>query len=160
VADFIGKGELMADILLRSAAFEDHDLMPHKLSRQGGNMSPPLEWSQPPSGTTELVLLCEDPDAGRTPFLHWLVTGIDPNSSGVAEDHIPPRGRQWRNDFGGTGWDGPQPPVGDDPHRYFFHLYAVDEPLELPEHPSVYDVQAAAEAHELASGTIVGRFGR
>lgn len=150
----------MMDVMLRSPAFEDHDLMPRRLSRPGGNVSPPLEWSDPPPGTAELVLLCEDPDSGREPFLHWLVTGIDPEANGVPEDHVPSGGREWPNDFGETGWSGPHPPLGDDPHRYFFHLYAVDRTLDLPPRPTVQDVQAAAEAHEIASGTIVGRFGR
>jgi len=150
----------MADVTLRSPAFQDHDLMPDRLSRQGGNVSPPLEWSDPPPGTTELVLLCEDQDSGREPFLHWLVTGIDPSSNGVAEDHIPPGGGEWPNHSGETGWSGPHPPKGDNPHRYFFHLYAVDQPLTLPPRLTVRDVQAAVAPHELASGTIVGRFGR
>lgn len=150
----------MADVMLRSPAFNDHDLMPKRLSRPGGNVSPPLQWSDVPDGTEELVLLCEDPDAGPEPFLHWLVTQIDPQADGVAEGDVPPGGREWPNSFGTTGWGGPQPPVGDDPHRYFFRLYAVSQPLELPSRPSVEDVQQATSAREVASGTIVGLFAR
>jgi Raf kinase inhibitor-like YbhB/YbcL family protein len=150
----------MAGIQVRSTAFNDHDLMPERMARTGGNVSPPLEWSGVPDSATELVLLCEDPDAGPTPFLHWLVTGIDPTSRGVAEGQVPAHGREWANDFGGTGWDGPQPPRGDNPHRYFFRLYAVDQPLRLPEVPHVPDVHRAIKNRDVASGVIIGTFGR
>lgn len=150
----------MADIALRSPAFADHDLLPERLSRPGGNASPPLQWSQVPSGTSELVLLCEDPDAGPEPFLHWLVTGIDPATGGFGEDDAPASGTQWPNDFGATGWGGPQPPVGDEPHRYFFRLYALPEAPALPAHPSARDVHQAVDGHASATGNLVGRFAR
>jgi Raf kinase inhibitor-like YbhB/YbcL family protein len=150
----------MAGITLRSPAFSDHELMPERLSRRGGNISPPLQWSDVPDDASELVLLCEDPDAPGEPFLHWLVTGIDPATGGVGEGEAPASGREWPNDFGAVGWGGPQPPVGDDPHRYFFRLYAVSGPLRLPARPRVGDVPGAVSGQELASGTLVGRFAR
>lgn len=150
----------MAGITLQSPAFADHDLLPERLSRPGGNASPPLRWSGVPEATQQLVLLCEDPDAGPEPFLHWLVTGIDPAAGGVGEGETPAGGQQWPNGFGTTGWGGPQPPVGDPPHRYVFHLYALPEPPRLPERPRTGDVHRAVSGHELASGTLVGRFAR
>jgi Raf kinase inhibitor-like YbhB/YbcL family protein len=156
----IGYGDRMADIQMRSTGFNDHDLMPDRISRTGGNMSPELEWSGVPDTAEELVLLVEDPDTGPTPFLHWLVTGIDSAAGGVGEGQVPARGREWPNDFGETGWAGPQPPRGDNPHRYFFRLYAIDQPLDLPERPQVPDVHRALAGRELASGVLVGTFGR
>lgn len=150
----------MAGLMLRSSAFNDHDLMPERLSKMGGNVSPPLEWSGVPENTTELILLCEDHDAGSEPFLHWLVTGIDPVIGGMPEGQTPVGGQEWPNGFGGTGWAGPQPPRGDDPHRYFFRLYAVAGFLDLPTHPHANDVHQATAGHERASGTLVGRFAR
>ncbi|PZM92438.1 MAG: YbhB/YbcL family Raf kinase inhibitor-like protein [Actinobacteria bacterium] len=151
----------MRDLLeVRSSAFSDHDLMPERMSRDGGNVSPPLEWSGVPDEATELVLLVEDPDAGRVPALHWLVTGIDPSSRGTTEGEVPPGGHEWPNSFGGVGWEGPCPPFGDDPHRYFFRLYAVAEPLPLPERPTAPDVHRALRDRQLASGNLVGTFAR
>jgi Raf kinase inhibitor-like YbhB/YbcL family protein len=150
----------MTGLQLRSSAFNDHDLMPDRLSKLGGNVSPPLTWSGVPDEAAELVLLVEDPDAGQPPFLHWLVTGIDPRTSEAPEGDVPAGGVQWTNGFGATGWSGPQPPKGDAPHRYFFRLYAVDEPLRLPQTPTAADVHGAASDHELVSGTLVGTFAR
>jgi Raf kinase inhibitor-like YbhB/YbcL family protein len=149
----------MAGVELRSSAFNDNDLMPGRLSKPGGNVSPPLQWSGIPDGTEELVLLCEDADA-QQPFLHWLVTGIDPATTGVGEGQIPQGGREWPNGFGSTGWGGPQPPKGDNPHRYFFHLYAVSQPLDVPSTPMAEEVRRVAEQNQLASGTLVGTFAR
>jgi Raf kinase inhibitor-like YbhB/YbcL family protein len=150
----------MAGIEVRSSAFNDHALLPERCSRTGGNVSPPLEWTGVPDGTAELVLLCEDPDAGSTPFLHWLVTGIAPEHSGLPEGELPPEAREWPNDFGTIGWGGPQPPQGDDPHRYFFRLYAMSNPLELPQTPQAPDVHRAVRKRDLASGVLIGTFGR
>lgn len=150
----------MAGLDLRSTAFNDHDLMPGRLSRPGGNVSPPLQWSGVPDETEELVLLCEDADAIPVPFLHWLVTGIDPSATGIGEGQIPTHGQEWPNGFGATGWSGPQPPAGDEPHRYFFRLYAVAEPLHVPPSLRAEDVRRAATDLELASGTLVGAFAR
>lgn len=150
----------MAGIMLRSTAFNDHDLLPGRFSREGGNVSPPLEWSQVPDAACELVLFVEDPDAGKTPFLHWLVTGISPRSGGVAEGAVPEGGREWPNGFGATGWGGPHPPRHEDPHRYFFRLYALAEPSGLAGGFSADDLRHAIEGKVLASGTLVGTYGR
>ncbi|NUT32153.1 MAG: YbhB/YbcL family Raf kinase inhibitor-like protein [Hamadaea sp.] len=147
-------------LTLRAGSFGDHDLMPQHLSKEGGNRSPALEWSGAPVDCTELVLLCEDPDAGATPFLHWLVTGIDPASTGTAEGQPPPGGREWPNDFGDRGYGGPRPPRGDEPHRYYFRLYAVREPVRLPDRPNAAQVRATVEPLAVASGVVVGRFAR
>jgi Raf kinase inhibitor-like YbhB/YbcL family protein len=150
----------MSGLEMRSSAFNDHDLMPGRLSKPGGNVSPPLQWSGVPGGAEELVLLCEDQDSVGEPFLHWLVTGIDPAAGGVGEGKTPPGGQEWTNGFGTTGWGGPQPPVGDSPHRYFFRLYAVSRPLDQPDPPLAAEVRRAAEQRQLASGTLVGAFAR
>lgn len=150
----------MAGIELRSSAFTEHDLMPDRFSRPDGNVSPPLQWSDPPEGTATLMLLCEDVDAQPAPFLHWLVTDIDPNTTDTPEGAAPEGAREWPNGFGFPGWGGPQPPKGDDAHRYFFHLYALSSPLDFPEPPTADEARRAAEQRKIASGTIVGLFAR
>jgi Raf kinase inhibitor-like YbhB/YbcL family protein len=151
---------VMAGIELRSPAFSDHDLIPGRHAHDRDNISPALQWSGVPDGTAELVLLCEDPDAPSGTFLHWLVTRIDPTSTGVAEGQVPPGGQEWINGFGKKGWGGPQPPVGDKPHRYFFRLYALPQPVRLPAEPGADAVHHAVDDAALASGTTVGLYQR
>jgi Raf kinase inhibitor-like YbhB/YbcL family protein len=151
---------LAGEIELRSAAFNDHTLIPDRYSYEGGNISPPMEWSGVPDGTEELVLFCEDPDAPRRTFTHWVVTNISPKTTGIAEGALPKGATPGRNGFGGVGWAGPRPPVGDAPHRYFFRLYAADKPLGLGKGATAEQVHVALDRHTLARGTVVGLFGR
>jgi Raf kinase inhibitor-like YbhB/YbcL family protein len=150
----------MAGIQLRSPAFGDHETIPRRHAHDSGNVSPALQWSGIPEGTSELLLLCEDPDAPTGTFLHWLVSGIDPSAAGTDEGQPPPGGQTWGNDFGEKGWGGPQPPVGDRAHRYFFRLYALREPVRLPAEPTAAEVHRAVDDAALASGTTVGLYQR
>ncbi|WP_137812340.1 YbhB/YbcL family Raf kinase inhibitor-like protein [Gandjariella thermophila] len=147
-------------LVLRSSAFSDHAVIPDRYSFEGGNTSPPLEWADLPPGTRELALVCEDPDAPGGTFVHWVLAGISPETGGIAEGRPPEGAVVGRNGFGRRGWGGPRPPVGDQPHRYFFRLYASDRPLDLGPAPSADDLRAAVSGHELATGTLVGLFAR
>ncbi|GAA0231512.1 hypothetical protein GCM10010492_32650 [Saccharothrix mutabilis subsp. mutabilis] len=144
----------------RSAAFSGHTLMPARFSLDGDNTSPPVQWDEVPPGTREVALVCEDPDAPGGTFTHWVVTGIPADVNSIAEGSLPPGAVEGRNGFGERGWGGPRPPVGDEPHRYFFRVYAVDRPLDLGPEPTAEDVHAAVRGHVLAKGTLVGLFGR
>lgn len=155
-----GTPSCMAGIELESTAFSDQDLIPRRHTKDGEDLSPPLTWSGIPDGTAELVLLCEDPDAPSGTFLHWLVTGIDPDSRGVGEGHTPPAGSPGTNGFGHKGWGGPRPPHGDKPHRYVFRLYALPGSVTLPDGADAEAVHRAVDHRKLAAGTLVGRYGR
>ncbi len=150
----------MAEIELKSAAFGDHDFIPRRYAKDGEDVSPPLTWSGVPADTAELVLMCEDLDAPSGSFVHWLVTGIEPGSSGVDAGQTPPGGTPLVNGFGEQGWGGPHPPAGDPAHRYFFRLYAVGAPVPLPDAPTAEDVHQAVAGHKRASGTLVGLYRR
>ncbi|WP_329376700.1 YbhB/YbcL family Raf kinase inhibitor-like protein [Streptomyces sp. NBC_01351] len=150
----------MTGIEISSAAFDDHTAIPRRYSGEGENISPPLTWSAAPEGTAELVLLCEDPDAPGGTFLHWLVTAIDPGATGAEEGQKPRGGLPWPNDFGRVGWSGPMPPPGHGPHRYFFRLHALSEPLTLHGRPTADTVHREVKRMELAVGTLVGTYQR
>lgn len=151
---------MMAGIRLYSPAFDDHTFIPGRHGHENDNVSPSLEWRNVPEEAAELLLLCEDPDAPSGTFLHWLVTGVDADSTGVAEGETPAGGRAWPNGFGERGWGGPAPPPGDQAHRYFFRLYALPEPVELPGGATPAKVHEAVDDRALASGTLVGLFQR
>ncbi len=150
----------MAEIEVRSPDFENNAFIPRRHGRDDENVSPALEWVGVSAGAVELLLLCEDPDAPSGTFLHWLVTGIDPRAAGVPENNTPMGGRLWPNDFGEAGWGGPAPPHGDKAHRYVITLYALSEPVDLPDNPSADDVHRAVNGITLGRGTLVGLFQR
>lgn len=150
----------MAGIEVRSSAFGDHDDIPSDYSHASGDVSPPLEWSGTPAGAAELALICEDPDAPGGTFTHWTLANIPASASGVDAGSQPEGAVAGRNDFGGQGYGGPHPPAGDEPHRYFFQLHALSEPVRLSPGFAPDDLRSAMEGKLLASGNLVGTYGR
>ena len=150
----------MAGIQLRSPSFGDHQPIPTRHTKDHDNLSPPLEWSGVPQEAVELAVLCEDPDATSGTFTHWILAGLQPTATGLAEGEHPAAAVEGTNDFGEEGYSGPRPPVGDGPHRYFFWLFAASAPLGLVAGASSDDLRRALEGKELASGTLVGTFQR
>ena len=55
----------------------------------GENISPALNWSNPPEGTKSFVLMMFDPE-GRPPegVSHWVAYGIPPDVTGFAEGEV------------------------------------------------------------------------
>ncbi len=150
----------METIEVRTPAFDDHAPIPARHSLEQENLSPALEWSGVPEDTAELAVLCEDPDAARGPFVHWVLSGLDPSTTGLAEGEVPSGAVEGRNDWGGVGYGGPRPPVGGSVHRYFFWVYASPEPLGLAPGGSADDLRRALEGRELGRGVVVGTYQR
>ncbi|HTL46603.1 MAG TPA: YbhB/YbcL family Raf kinase inhibitor-like protein [Verrucomicrobiae bacterium] len=146
-------------LALVSKAFTHCSAMPRKFTREGANASPPLAWSGVPQGTAGFVLLCEDPDAPARTWSHWVLfnlpASLDAVPENVARDQKPAFGGvHGTNDFGSAGYDGPSPPSGS--HRYYFKLFALDAPLELPAGASRDNVLKAMEGHVLGKAELVG----
>jgi hypothetical protein len=136
-------------------------MIPEKCSKKGGNISPPLAWSEVPKDTKSLAVILDDPDAPSGLFVHWLLYGIPPETTGL-DEHVPASGtlsngaRQGRNGFGELGYGGPQPPSGT--HRYFFHLYALDYDPKLPAGASRDEVDRAIRGHTIEEAQLMGQF--
>jgi Raf kinase inhibitor-like YbhB/YbcL family protein len=150
----------MAGMELRSPSFGDHQPIPARHAKDHDNLSPALVWTGVPEQAVELAVLCEDPDAPRGIFIHWVLAGLEPTATGLAEGEHPGGAVEGRNDFGEEGYSGPMPPVGDGPHRYFFRVYAASGPLDLVAGASADNLRRALEGKELASGTLVGTYQR
>ena len=149
---------------MTSTAIREGQPIPKQHTDDGRNLSPPLQWGEPPTGTRSLALICEDPDAPRGTFTHWVIFNLPADarelSEGVPAEATPSNGAvQGKNDFGKMGYGGPAPPPGK-PHRYFFKLYALDQQLDLPAGAGKQNVQAALTGHVLAEGQLMGTYGR
>jgi len=148
---------------IASPAFPNGQRIPDRHSKDGGNVSPPLQWGEAPRNTRSFAVIVEDPDAPQGTFRHWAVYNVPPAYQGLAE-HSGSTGSGTSletavNDFGNRGYDGPQPPHGHGTYHYHFRLLALDVPeLSLPARPSVKDVLAAAQAHVIAEAETVGTF--
>ncbi len=143
---------------LRSAAFASGAEIPARYTCDGDDVSPPLEWTDPPSGTRSLALCVDDPDAGRYPFTHWLAWNLAPAAGSLAEGEAAPV--EGRNDFGAPGYRGPCPPAGK-PHRYVFRLLALDaEPALEPGVDRRRRFDEATDGHVVAGAELVGTYRR
>jgi Raf kinase inhibitor-like YbhB/YbcL family protein len=149
---------------LTSTAFQENQPIPKKYTADGQNVSPPLKWTDPPAGTKNFALICEDPDAPRGTFTHWLLFNLPADARDLPEG-VPPAAaagngsEQGTNDFGKLGFCGPSPPPGK-PHRYMFKLFALDRPLEVRGGAKKDQIMTAIKGHAVAEGQLTGTYGR
>jgi Raf kinase inhibitor-like YbhB/YbcL family protein len=149
---------LTAGFVLQSSAFMDGGDLPSQYSCDGpgGGQSPPLNWTGAPASTRAFALVDQDPDAGSTPFTHWVVFNIPANitqfDAGLPAGDVLPNGAlQGQNGRRVVGYQGACPPAGSPPHHYTFQLWALNAPLALPIGATIVDLQRAL------AGTVVGQ---
>jgi Raf kinase inhibitor-like YbhB/YbcL family protein len=149
---------------LTSIAFAPGQPIPQKYTCDGQDISPPLQWSDPPQGTQSLALICDDPDAPVGTWVHWVLYNL-PAEARALPEAVPPDAelsdgsRQGKNGWGNLGYGGPCPPGGST-HRYFFKLYALDTVLDLEAGASKKQVLQAMEGHILAQTEVMGVYSR
>ena len=76
-----------------------------------------------------------------------------------ADETLASGAKQGINDFRRIGYGGPCPPPGR-PHRYFFKLYALDQPTGLKPGASKSQLLRAIEGHVLGQAELVGTYQR
>jgi len=144
---------------LTSPAFDDGEAIPREYGYQNENVNPPLAIAGVPEDAESLVLLMDDPDA-RAPagkvWDHWTVFDVDPATTEIPEDWSAADATEGRNDYGETGYGGPNPP--DREHTYRFRLYALDASLGLDASATKADVEAAMEGHVVAEAQLAGTY--
>jgi hypothetical protein len=150
---------------LWSTAFDEGAMLPPHFTCDGDGVSPPLEWDDVPDGTQSFALVCEDPDAPRGLFIHWLLYNLSAGSRELEEDipgdEVLSNGaRQGTNSFGDIGYGGACPPKGDREHRYIFKLHALDTDLAVGPGASREELLTAMRNHVLADTQLVGKYKR
>lgn len=144
---------------IKSPAFGEGQPIPRKYTADGDDVSPPLEWSEPPGGTKSFLLIMEDPDAPAGTFRHWGIYNLKGN--GLAEGAPGGSRSAVKNDFGETRYRGPSPPKGHGIHHYHFKLAALDvDTLHVPASAKVADLRRFAKSHILAEAELVGTYAR
>jgi Raf kinase inhibitor-like YbhB/YbcL family protein len=143
-------------------AFPEGATIPRLHTCEGADLSPALEWSGEPPVTKSFAVIVDDPDAPAGVWNHWLLYDIQPGVHSLAQGFTPGRiGESALNDFGKPGYNGPCPPKGHGPHRYYFRLYAVDAPaLKLSRNAKRSALDAALKGHVLAEAQYMGRYER
>ena len=148
---------------LTSSAFAHEEPIPQKYTCDGEDISPPLQWSDPPEGTQSLALIADDPDAPMGTWVHWVLYNLPAETRALSEAvpsdaDLPDGGRHGKNSWRRLGYGGPCPPGGT--HRYFFKLYALDTALALAVGASKRQLLRAIEGHILAQAELMGTYTR
>lgn len=153
-------GVTLAHLSVTSKSFGSGGAIPVDYSCDGADKSPPLTWSAPPEGTKTLAIIVEDPDSRTGDFTHWLAYDIPPTTVSLPEavDTATLGGEEGTNSFGRGGYAGPCPPR-QEMHRYYFHVFALDAPLNVKPGATRDAVSAAMTHHVLAVGSLTGTFG-
>ncbi len=130
------------------------------------NISPALQWVNPPAETKSFALACIDRHPIAANWLHWLIVDIPYNTNGLAEgashtQKLPTGSIELKNSFGSLGWGGPQPPKGSGVHQYEFVLYSLNvEKLKLSSDASLAAFDKAVEGKVLGTTKLVGTYQR
>lgn len=127
----VGSEQVIArgGLQLTSPAFRSGgELDPSFTAEEEDAVAPPLEWSAPPPGTQEMVLVVEDASTAE-PRCHWLVWGLAGQRGKLLEGEAPPR--TGKNSQGNSEWLLPALPADSEAHTYAFQLFALDLPLTL-----------------------------
>ncbi len=167
------KGE--SKMQITSTAFKEGDTIPVKYTCDGPDLSPPLAFSDIPTGAKSLALICDDPDAPMGTWVHWALYSIPPNLKGLPENVLKVvtpilkiDGKeiammQGANSSKKYGYNGPCPPSGV--HRYYFKLYALDFELRFDREEVAKGVTKAIllekiKGHVLSEASLMGRYQR
>ena len=144
---------------IRSPAFGNGEPIPVRYTCNDRDVSPPLEWGDPPEGTVSLALFSEDLTVGG--FVHWIFFNIPPETRSLPEavpldGHFPDGSQQGTNNRLLLGYMGPCPPPRT--HEYSFTLYALDTMLDLDDGVMRIEFKEAMQGHILAETEIVGLY--
>jgi Raf kinase inhibitor-like YbhB/YbcL family protein len=147
---------------LSSPSFAEGGTIPRLHTCEGADLSPALEWSGEPGGTSCFALVVDDPDAPVGTWNHWLLWDLPASTHALPQGFKAGQaGESGTNDFGKLGYGGPSPPKGHGPHRYFFKLYALKVPsLGLRRGAKRAELDKALQGRLLAEAQWMGRYER
>ena len=126
----------------------------------GGNVSPPLAWTNVPKGTKSFGLIIFDPDGAKgSGAVHWVAYGIAGERRSLPEGF----GNKGAGYVGGSSASGDRDYVGPCPipehtNHYIFSLYALDlAPDALKPGLTRDQFLETTRGHVLDIGSIVAR---
>jgi Raf kinase inhibitor-like YbhB/YbcL family protein len=165
LANNLWKWGKMRGMKFISPAFDQGAVLPQRYTCDGAGISPPFRWDLVEPGTFDFTLICEDPDAPKGTFTHWLLYNI-PWGTRRLEEGLPNHGvlsmgaNQGTNDFGTLGYGAACPPRNGKNHHYVFRLYALDGDIHIKPGATRQQVMDAMRGHVLAEAEITALYRR
>jgi Raf kinase inhibitor-like YbhB/YbcL family protein len=138
-----------------SAPWTEGGFIDAQYTCKGADTSPAISWTGVPDNTQELAISLVDLDASD--FVHWVVAGLDPASTGIAAGRVPTGAVQAANGFGESKYSGPCPPDGE--HKYLLTVYALGARSNLADGVAGATAIEQLRAGALASAPVSGSFG-
>lgn len=149
----------MSQLTITSPAFRDGDPIPEEYGYTARNVNPPFRFAAIPTDTETLALIIDDPDAvepaGKV-WDHWVLWNVPADRTEIPPAWDAADADEGRNDYGESGYGGPNPPDGE--HTYRIALYAVDTSLELPPGADAETLRSALDGHVVAEATLSGTY--
>jgi Raf kinase inhibitor-like YbhB/YbcL family protein len=137
-------------------AWPNGAVIPARHTCDDTDVAPALTWTTVPIDAVELAVTMVDLDAN---FVHWVMFGISPTRTGLAEGEVPPGAIQWTNDFGDAGYGGPCPPGGDT-HTYLFTVHALNQQVEVADDASATEVVDLLNQTSILESSVSGTYAR
>jgi len=140
-----------------TAPWADEFAIDSRYTCDGPDVAPALTWDAAPAGTQEIAVAMTDLDLPG--FVHWVMAGIDPMSTGLGEGEVPEFASVGVNGMGRTAYSGPCPPVGET-HRYQVTVYLLAQRTELGDGAAGADLLAAVQGSAFMTGQVTGVYSR
>ncbi len=146
------------EFILTSDAFNNNEPIPERYTCEGEDISPALEWMNPPKGTQSFVLIVNDYEAVHGTWTHWVVYNIPHNINKLDQgiSSLPEPAKHGLNTWKQKKYGGPCPPQSL--HHYHFDLYALDDWLDLGGDVTSLEIQKALDGHVLGTATLIGLY--
>jgi len=151
---------------LLSKAFKNGELIPDPYSdtRLGKNISPPLNWENPPEQTKCFAIIVEDVDVPIVGIIpHWVLYNIPSGKrelqEGISQQESFSEGIiQGKNFFNRNVYMGPNPLFGT--HRYYFKIYALNAKIKLDPKMTRKKLLKVTEQHILGQAQLLGLYSK
>lgn len=145
-------------MFISSPDFEESEKIPEIFTCDGNDKAPDFLIGDVPDDAKSLSLIMEDPDGPIRAWTHWIIWNIPPETKTIIHGMVPKVAVEGLTSSGNAGYHGPCPPDGE--HRYYFHLYALDTMLDLPEDSDRHKLEQAMASHTLESTYLMGTYGK
>lgn len=149
-----------ADFNLFSTSFHAEEFIPKLYTCDGENISPQLNWQNPPVNTQSYVLILSSPDTVGGLLYDWILYNIPSQLTSLTEganNNLPIGVMMGQTSIGDAIYRGPCP-LDTAQHRYVFTLYALDTLLYLSENAALDDIIRLVKQHTLGKTQISGIF--
>lgn len=148
---------------IKSSAFEHNGPIPQRYTGRGEDVSPPLEVTGLSPDAKSIAIIMNDLDIPMIrEYNHWLIWNIPaqpaiPEAIPAGASVASLGGAAQGIGYGKHAYRGPKPPMFiKQPHRYQFHVYALDCMLDLPTDSRKQALLQAIESHMVQHGSITG----